>query len=103
MLMHLCWETVEYSTLLQQAQAIHSRLESLLPFLNPASPLGGDVTASLHNMAKYDWKEYLRNVFVKKRQPAAIHVSILMVSEERRKKKPYELPVQYVPYHSIRD
>ena len=26
-----------------------------------------------------------------------------MVSEERRNKKPYALPVQYVPYHSIRD
>ena len=102
MLMHLCWETVEYNTLLQQAQAIHSRLDSLLPFLNPASPRVVDVTASLNNMAN-DWKEYLQNVFVKKRQPAATHVLMLMVSEERRNKKPYALPVQYVPYYSIRD
>ena len=26
-----------------------------------------------------------------------------MVSEERRNKKPYALPVQYVPYHTLRD
>ena len=102
MLMHICWETVEYNTLLQQAQAIHSRLDSLLPFLNPASPRVVDVTASLNNMAN-DWKEYLQNVFVKKRRPAATHVLMLMVSEERRNKKPYALPVQYVPYYSIHD
>lgn len=40
---------------------------------------------------------------MKKRQPAATHVLIIMVSEERRNRKPYSLPVQYVPYHTIRD
>ena len=47
--------------------------------------------------------DYFRNLFVKKRQPAATHVLIIMVSEERRNRKPYSLPVQYVPYHTIRD
>ena len=28
---------------------------------------------------------------------------VLMVSEERRNKKPYAVPVQYVPYFSLRD
>ena len=40
---------------------------------------------------------------MKKRQPAATHVLIIMVSEERRNRKPYSLPVQYVPYHTICD
>ena len=46
---------------------------------------------------------YLKNIYKKKRQPAATHVLVVMVSEERRNKKPYAVPVQYVPYFSLRD
>ena len=48
-------------------------------------------------------KVYIRNLYVKTKQPAETHALVIMVSEEQRKKKPYALPVQYVPYHSIRD
>ena len=102
LLMSLCWETVEYNTLLQEAQALNSSLEDLLPYLDPTSPRIGDVIASLQNMSK-ELADYFRNLFVKKRQPAATHVLIIMVPEERRNRKPYSLPVQYVPYHTIRD
>lgn len=102
MLMHLCWETVEYNTLLQEAQAFRVRLDGLMPYLNPTASRVDDVIAALQNMSQ-ELKDYHRNLFVKKRQPAATHVLIVMVSEERRNKKPYALPVQYVPYHSIRD
>lgn len=102
LLMNLCWETVEYNTLLQQAQALNSSLDDLLPYLDPTSPRIGDVIASLQNMSK-ELADYFRNLFVKKRQPAATHVLIIMVSEERRNRKPYSLPVQYMPYHTIRD
>ena len=102
LLMSLCWETVEYNTLLQEAQTLNSSLEDLLPYLDPTSPRIGDVIASLQNMSK-ELADYFRNLFVKKRQPAATHVLIIMVSEERRNRKPYSLPVQYVPYHTIRD
>ena len=46
---------------------------------------------------------YLRNLFVKKRQPGATHVLLFLVSEERQNKKPYALPVQYIPYKSSKD
>ena len=45
---------------------------------------------------------YLKNLFKKKRT-AASHVLVIMVAEETRNMKPYALPVQYIPYHSIRD
>ena len=102
LLMNLCWETVEYNTLLQEAQALNSSLDNLLPYLDPTSPRIGDVIASLQDMSN-QLTDYFRNLFVKKRQPAATHVLIIMISEERRNKKPYSLPVQYVPYHTIRD
>lgn len=72
LLMNLCWETVEYNTLLQEAQALNSSLDDLLPYLDPASPWIGDVIASLQNLSK-ELADYFRNLFVKKRQPAATH------------------------------
>ena len=102
LLMNLCWETVEYNTLLQEAQALNSSLDDLLSYLDPASPWIGDVIASLQNVSK-ELADYFCNLFVKKRQPAATRVLIIMVSEERRNGKPYSLPVQYVPHHTIRD
>ena len=101
-LMHLCWETVVFNTLLQQSQAIQARLDNLPPHLNPANPRVRAVSEVLRNMAQ-ELKLYFRNLYVKKRQPAATHFLVIMVSEERRNKKPYALPVQFVPYHSIRD
>jgi len=50
-----------------------------------------------------DMMTYLRNLFIKKRQPGATHVLLFLLSDERRNKKPFALPVQYVPYHSLRD
>ena len=100
--MQLCGETVELNTLLQQAQAIKSHLNGLLLLLNPTCPQVDHVLASGKNLGQ-DFKEFFRNLYVKKTQSAATHMLILMVSEERRNKKPYALPVQYVPYHSIRD
>lgn len=102
LLMNLCWETVEYNMLLQEAQALNFSLDNLLPYLDPTSPQIGDVIASLQNMSK-ELADYFCNLFVKKRQPAATHVLIIMVSEQRTNRKPYSLPVQYVPYHTIRD
>lgn len=34
---------------------------------------------------------------------AATHVLVLMLSDERQQKKPYVLPVRYIPYQSLRD
>ena len=102
MLMNLCWETVEFNTLLQKSQSLHLRLNNLLPYLDPTCIRVEDVTVCLKNMAN-ELKDYFRNIYVKKRQPAATHALVIMVSEEQRNKKPYALPVQYVPYHSIQD
>ena len=47
--------------------------------------------------------KYLRHLFIEKRQPAATHVLAVLVSEERRNKKPYAIPVHFIPYHSLKD
>lgn len=53
--------------------------------------------------SKCDMALNLRNIFKKRRQPAATHVLVLMVSDERRNHKPYALPVQYIPYYRMKD
>ena len=58
------------------------------------------IRTSLRGLVK-EVKGYLRNLFKKK--IAATHVLVLMLSNERRNKKPYALPIRYVPYRSLRD
>jgi hypothetical protein len=98
----LCWERVEYSTLLTQAQAFKEKHEFLVSCLNPTSHRLQDVIKAVKSIEK-DMMTYLRNLFIKKRQPAATHVLLFLLSDERRNKKPFVIPVQYVPYHSLRD
>lgn len=51
---------------------------------------------------KPDLQTYTMNVFKKKRT-AATHLMVFMVSSERRKEKPYALPVWYLPFSSETD
>ena len=83
------WDSHEYQELLQQAQHFLGLLED--------SSDTCDVKAH-----QEDFRGYLRNLFKKKRT-AASHVLVIMVAEEKRSMKPYALPVQYIPYRSIRD
>ena len=98
----LCWERVEYNTLLQQAQCFSEKYATMISCLNQEVPHERDVITALQNIEK-DALTYLRNLYIKKRQPGATHVLLFLISDERRNRKPYALPVHYVPYKSIRD
>lgn len=99
----LCWERVEFNTLLQQSQSFKEQFELMKSLLNhPVSPRARDVKNQYTTLFP-DMHKYLRNLFIKKRQPAATHVLLFLISDERRNKKPFAMPVQYVPYHSIKD
>ena len=78
--------------------------EAELLNLGPA-PVCADVfrcvKGSLRAMATQA-KSYLRNLF-KKMRTAATHMLVLMLLDERRQKKPYALPVRYIPYRSLQD
>lgn len=100
-LMELSWERVEYSDLLQQCQSLLSYVKTLEVSVGQSSQVL-HVQKSMCDK-KTDWENYLRNLFVKRRQPAATHVFIFLLSDECRNKKPYCLPIRYVPYHSLKD
>lgn len=98
----LCWERVEYNTLLQQAQCFSEKYGTMISCLNQEVPCERDVIIALQTIEK-DTLTYLRNLYIKKRQPGATHVLLFLISDEHRNRKPYALPVQYVPYKSIKD
>lgn len=45
---------------------------------------------------------YLEELFSKKRT-AASHVLVFMIADELRNKKPYAIPVRFMPYKSLTD
>ena len=51
---------------------------------------------------KAEYATYLKNLFKKKRT-AATHILVIAIADEQRNRKPYALPVQYLPYKSLRD
>lgn len=103
-LKQLNWEMVEFNLLLGQAQQLLLFLEQQLPQLQPS--LNKQIRDhAINNLAqkKITFQTYLTNLFKKKRQPAADHILVFMLSDERRKQKPYAMPVWYIPYHTLKD
>ena len=94
------WEVVEYQILLQQSQELHQEFENLLTSLADMTQAAA-IIPTIHNLATSSIV-YLRSIFKKKRT-AATHVLVLMLSDERRAKKPYALPVRYVPCRTLKD
>lgn len=105
MLKEASWEVVEFQTLLQQSQELKSKFEDILANLNPNRDADRGALNLLRitvNDLAASAQKYLRNVFKKKRTPAS-HVMVTMLSDEKRSRKPYALPVQYVPCQSLKD
>ena len=87
------WDVVEYQELMRQAQAFQIQFEECRSHA---------ATYHMAKLTKDSFFLYLKNIYKKKRT-AASHVLVIMVAEEKRNKKPYAVPVQYIPYYSIRD
>ena len=103
-LKQLNWEVVEFNLLLGQAQQLLLCLEQQIPQLQPGLNKEAKEHA-INNLAqkKIIFQSFLTNLFKKKRQPAADHILVFMLSDERRKQKPYAIPVWYIPYHTLKD
>ncbi|XP_063448946.1 uncharacterized protein LOC134728306 isoform X2 [Mytilus trossulus] len=86
----LNWEVVEFNQLLQDCTEYQRKLQNCSMYI--------DLLKSMKN----DFLTYLKNLFKKKRT-AASHVLVIAISDEKRSKKPYTLPIQYIPYKSLRD
>lgn len=94
------WEVIEFQILLQQSQELHHDLEDALASIADANR-AEYVLPEIHDLASKSFI-YLRNLFKKKRI-AATHVLVLMLSDEKRSRKPYALPVRFVPCRTLKD
>ncbi|XP_071126583.1 uncharacterized protein [Mytilus edulis] len=86
----LNWEVVECNILLQQCLAFMSTFKS------------DSVSRAAIKSTSQEFQIYLKNLFKKKRT-AATHILVIAISDEQRNVKPYALPIQYLPYRSLRD
>ena len=91
------WDIADYNTINQQAVVFSQQLTNLLTTLNTGVLLHVPVRDLSVSM-----KDYLRHIFKKKRT-AASHIMVIMAADEFRRSKPYCIPLQYIPYVSIRD
>lgn len=94
------WEVIEFQILLQQSQELHHKFEDALASIADANR-AEYVLPEIHDLASQSFM-YLRNLFKKKRI-AATHVLVLMLSDEKRSRKPYALPVRFVPCGTLKD
>ncbi|KAK3716248.1 hypothetical protein QZH41_018049, partial [Actinostola sp. cb2023] len=101
-LKNLNWEVIEYQTLLEQNQELKPEYEELLSHLGPSANSNMQVLGVCLTNLHPEITKYLRNLFKKKRSPAT-HVLVTMISDERRNRKPYALPVRYIAYRNIKD
>ena len=98
------WEVVEHETLLEEAQSLKIIYERCIGMLDPNTwneRQRVSCKATLKD-SRTKGSEYLRNLFKKKRV-AADHIVVIMVSDEKRNKKPYALPVKFIPCTTLRD
>ena len=82
-LIKLCWAVTELKDLLTVCQkfvALYSSLQSI----------------TVHNQNKKGLLDYLRHLYNVIRNPAT-HVLVIMLSDERRSKKPYSVPSNTSP------
>ena len=101
-LKNLNWEIIEFQTLMEENQNLSSEYEELFSHMGPNSNANREVLNVCIGNLIPDSLKYLRNLFKIKKTPAT-HVLVTMLSDEKRNKKPYALPVRYVSYRGIKD
>ena len=94
---NLSWEILECTNLLAKVDTFTSFYKEM----EEGEKSVADI-ATIHKVRQQELKDYLREVF-KKRRVAATHVLIVMISDERRMNKPYAMPIQFIPYKSLPD
>lgn len=98
----LAWSVDELGRLIESSRKARVEVQALLELLEEDEDL---VRANTPRRIS-DLKDLLRLVVkgvFRYRRSAATHVLVVMISTETRSKKPYALPVQCIPYVSLKD
>ena len=90
--MELAWNVIRFEELLQKLVQLQSDLNGVI---------SGDNNVNLLSV-KSNILSYLKGLYSKKRV-AATHILVFMIADELRNRKPYAVPVRFMPYKSITD
>ena len=98
-LMQFAWGVTGFEILNKQANEFINSLSIM-----QSQMLNGDQGNAKKSLLALKPKllEYLRGLCTKKRTPAT-HLLVFMVSDELRNRKPYAVPIRFMPYGSITD
>ena len=94
-LMELSWSVVGFEELVKKVRGFDGHLKDFV------GEGGGAAGVNLHSL-KSDLLKYLKDLFSKKRT-AATHLLVFMIADELRNRKPYAIPVRFMPYRSLTD
>ena len=90
--MELAWNVIGFEELLQKLVQLQSDLNGVI---------SGDNNVNLLSV-KSNILSYLKGLY-KKNRVAATHILVFMIADELRNRKPYAVPVRFMPYKSITD
>ena len=102
MVTELEWDVREYHFLLKECQWAVETVADV--DLTITSLQGQDSQRTQSKLAEIRCRiESLVRGIVRKQRQAASHAMVFMVSPETRRRKPYALPVQLLPYRGLKD
>lgn len=94
-MMELAWTVVGFEELIKKVRTFQVQLSVFRQMDNDSAFT--DLTSLKSNMLSY-----LKDLFTKKRT-AASHILVFMIADELRDRKPYAIPVKFMPYKSLTD
>ena len=94
-MMELAWTVVGFEELVKKVRTFQTELNAFSQ--DSDNGACGDL-----NSLKSNLLSYLKDLFTKKRT-AASHVLVFMIADELRNRKPYAIPVRFMPYKSLTD
>jgi len=95
-MMELAWSSVGFEELVKKVHGFQMELKDV-------GHEGGVAAAGINLFElKSSMLCSLKDLFSKKRI-AATHLLVFMIADERRNRKPYAIPVRFLPYRSLTD
>jgi len=102
-LINLSWKIKELGDLNEMGRKLHSNIDVLLMKVgeNHSLWVQDNVPSQLKGIRK-DLVSFIKGV-TRHQRTAATHILVFMISNEERRKKPYAIPVQCLPYKGLSD
>ena len=100
-MINLSWKIKELDELSEIGRKLHAEIEGLSKRLDYCLWKQENIPKRLKSLRK-DMVSVIKGV-TRHQHTAATHILVFMISNEKRRKKPYAIPIQCIPYKSLSD